>query len=275
MNKSSQDIKQTVREHYGAAIKGKGGCCAPTGETEVNQTYNKSLGYSDKELQGVASEISSFGCGNPVTTAEMKPGQVVLDLGSGAGLDLILAARKVGPTGKAIGLDMTPEMIEAANRNITKSGLKNIEVRKGEMEKMPVASNSVDWIISNCVINLSPEKQAVFAESFRVLKPGGRVMISDIVTNDLPVHLRNNLMTWAGCLGGAIEETDYIQLVKDAGFEDVKVVDKFMYDSKAIDSLTSDDSSGCGCSSCDSSGLTSTEYAGKVASIKLSARKPD
>lgn len=274
MNKSSKEIKKTVREHYGAAIAGKGGCCAPSGETASNQTFTKSLGYSDKELEGFAGEISSFGCGNPVNMAEMKPGQVVLDLGSGAGLDLILAAKKVGPTGKAIGLDMTPEMIDAANRNIAKSGLKNIGVRQGEMEKMPVASASVDWIISNCVINLSPEKEKVFAESFRVLKPGGRVMISDIVTNNLPVHLRNNLETWAGCLGGAVEETDYIQLVKDAGFEDVKVVDKFKYDTQAIIDLTSEDSTGCGCSSCDSSGLNATEYAGKVASIKLSARKP-
>jgi ubiquinone/menaquinone biosynthesis C-methylase UbiE len=274
MSKSTTDIKKTVRDHYAAAITGKGGCCSPAGDTTANQTFAKSLGYSDKELEGVAGEISSFGCGNPVNMAEMKPGQVVLDLGSGAGLDLILAARKVGPTGKAIGLDMTQEMVDAANRNIAKSGLKNIEVKKGEMEKMPIANESVDWIISNCVINLSPEKDKVFAESFRVLKPGGRVMISDIVTNNLPEHLQNNMATWAGCLGGAIEETAYIKLVKDAGFEDVKVVGKFKYDSSAIKDLTNEDSSGCGCSSCDSSGLTSTEYAGKVASIKLSARKP-
>ncbi len=275
MNKSSQEIKQTVREHYAAAITGKGGCCAPAGETKADQTHAKSLGYSEKELESFPTAITSFGCGNPVNMAEMKPGQVVLDLGSGAGLDLILAARKVGPTGKAIGLDMTPEMIEAANRNIAASGMKNIEVRKGEMEKMPIANDSIDWIISNCVINLSPDKKDVFAESFRVLKPGGRVMISDIVTNNLPTHLRNNLMTWAGCLGGAIEETDYIQLVKDAGFEDVKVVDKFMYDSDAICGLNSESSSGCGCNSSDSSQMDSSEYAGKVTSIKLSARKPD
>ena len=274
MNKSSQEIKQTVREHYAAAITGKGGCCAPAqGETSVNQNYTKSLGYTETEMAGVPTTITSFGCGNPVTMAEMKPGQVVLDLGSGAGLDLILAARKVGPTGKAIGLDMTPEMIQAANRNIAASGLNNIEVRKGEMEKMPVADESIDWIISNCVINLSPEKKNVFAESYRVLKPGGRVMISDIVTNDLPQHLRNNLMTWAGCLGGAIEETDYIQMVQDAGFEDVKVVDKMVQNSEAISGLNSEGSSGCGCNSCEPSQMGATEYAGKVASIKLSARK--
>jgi len=274
MQKSSQEIKQTVREHYGAAITGKGGCCAPSGETTTNLSYSKSLGYTETELEGVPTTITSFGCGNPVNMAEMKPGQVVLDLGSGAGLDLILAAKKVGPSGKAIGLDMTPEMIEAANRNIAKSGLKNIEVRQGEMEKMPVANESVDWIISNCVINLSPEKQSVFAESFRVLKPGGRVMISDIVTNDLPTHLRNNLVTWAGCLGGAVEETDYIQLVKDAGFQDVKVVDKLVYDSDSIYGLTSE-GTGCGCGTNEVSQDDVSSYAGKVASIKLSARKPD
>ncbi len=275
MNKSSKEIKQTVREHYGAAITGKGGCCAPTkGETNANKEYTKSLGYTETEMEGVPTTITSFGCGNPVNMAEMKPGQVVLDLGSGAGLDLILAARKVGTTGRSIGLDMTPEMIEAANRNIAASGLTNIEVKKGEMEKMPIESESVDWIISNCVINLSPEKTSVFAESFRVLKAGGRMMISDIVTNNLPIHLRNNLMTWAGCLGGAVEEAEYIQLVKDAGFEDVKVVDKMVYDSDSISGLTSEGSSGCGCSTCDPSQMDANEYAGKVASIKLSARKP-
>ena len=276
MDKSSQEIKQTVREHYAAAITGKGGCCAPAAEdATASQQYTKSLGYTETEMAGVPTTVTSFGCGNPVNMAEMKPGQVVLDLGSGAGLDLILAARKVGPTGIAIGLDMTPEMIAAANQNIAKSGLKNIEVRKGEMEKMPVTSESVDWIISNCVINLSPEKREVFSEAFRVLKPGGRAMISDIVTNELPQHLRNNLITWAGCLGGAIEETEYIQMVQDAGFRDVKVVDKIVYDSDAISNMTGDGSSGCSCSSCDPSQMGASEYAGKVASIKLSARKPD
>ncbi len=275
VQKSSKEIKQTVREHYGAAITGKGGCCAPSKEeATANQAHTKSLGYTETELKGVPTTITSFGCGNPVNMAEMKPGQVVLDLGSGAGLDLILAAKKVGPTGKAIGLDMTPEMIEAANRNIAASELKNIEVRQGEMEKMPIESASIDWIISNCVINLSPEKKNVFAESFRVLKPGGRMMISDIVTNDLSAPLRNNLITWAGCLGGAVEETDYVQLVKDAGFEDVKVVDKLVYDSDAIGGLTGEGSSGCGCSSCDPSQMGANEYAGKVVSIKLTARKP-
>ncbi len=273
MNKSSKEIKKTVREHYAAAITGKGGCCAPAGESTANPSYAKSLGYTETEMAGVPTTITSFGCGNPVNIAEMKSGQVVLDLGSGAGLDLILSARKVGPTGRAIGLDMTPEMIETANRNIAASGLNNIEVRKGEMENMPIADESIDWIISNCVINLSPEKKNVFSEAFRVLKRGGRMMISDIVTNNLPTHLQNNLMTWAGCLGGAVEETAYIRLVKDAGFQEVKVIDKMVYDAKAIDSMTGEGSSGCGCSTCDSSQMSATEYAGKVASIKLSAIK--
>jgi len=275
MQKSSKEIKQTVREHYAAAITTpRRGCCAPAqGENEASQAYTKSLGYTETEMEGVPTTITSFGCGNPVNMAEMKPGQVVLDLGSGAGLDLILAARKIGPTGKAIGLDMTPEMIEAANRNIAASGLKNIEVRKGEMEKMPIANELVDWIISNCVINLSPEKKEVFSEAFRVLKPGGRMMISDIVTNNLPTRLRNNLMTWAGCLGGAIEETEYIQMVQDAGFEDVKVVDKLVYDSDSICGLTGE-GSGCGCGKNEVSQDDVSEYTGKVASIKLSAKKP-
>ena len=273
MNKSSKEIKQAVREHYGAAITNKGGCCAPAKEEKTaNQEYAKTLGYTETELEGVPAAITSFGCGNPVNMAEMKPGQVVLDLGSGAGLDLILAAKKVGPTGKAIGLDMTPEMIEAANRNIAASGLKNIEVKQNEMEKMPIVNGSIDWIISNCVINLSPEKERVFAEAFRVLKPAGRMIISDIVTNDLPMHLRNNFVTWTGCLGGAIEETDYLQLVKDAGFQDVKVIDKMVYDSDSICGLTSE-GSGCGCGTQEVSQDAMDSYAGKVASIKLSARK--
>jgi arsenite methyltransferase len=205
--------------------------------------------------------------------AEMKEGQVVLDLGSGAGLDLILAAKKIGPGGRAIGLDMTPEMIKVALKNIAESGMTNIEVRKGEMEKMPIDDNSVDWIISNCVINLSPEKEKVFAESYRVLKPGGRVMISDIVTNDLPENMRHNLITWSGCLGGAIEETDYIQLVKDAGFEDVKVVDKLVYDAETIYSMVSEESS-CGCDINEIPAGALESYKGNVASIKLSAKKP-
>lgn len=273
-NSSSADIKKTVREHYAAAITNKTGCCAPAEKTESKQSHAKSLGYSDTELKDMPQTATSFGCGNPVNTAEMKEGQVILDLGSGAGLDLILAAKKVGANGRVIGLDMTPEMIKAALKNISQSGMTNIEVRKGEMEQMPIDDKSIDWIISNCVINLSPEKKKVFEESFRVLKPGGRVMISDIVTNDLPEHLRNNLVTWAGCLGGAIEETDYIQLVKDAGFEDVKVVDRMVYETSVIEKELNGDS-GCGCSGCGTDMNELKDYTGKVSSIKLSAKKPD
>jgi ubiquinone/menaquinone biosynthesis C-methylase UbiE len=276
-DKSNAAIKDAVKKHYGTAIKNQTSCCSGSApidfDPEAAGRFAQMSGYSTEDLKSVPSEVASFGCGNPVNFINVKPGQVVLDLGSGAGLDLILAARKVGETGRAIGLDMTPEMIEICRKNIDKAGLTNAEVRQGEMEKMPVADAEVDWIISNCVINLSPEKEKVFAEAFRVLKPGGEIMVSDIVTINLPEEYRDDITAWVGCIAGAVEEDEYIRLVKEAGFTEVKIVDKMLYDGNSVSTLASD---ACGCGPNDKpvDKTLLNKYANHVASVKLSAKKP-
>lgn len=275
--RKSEEIKQAVREHYATAITQQTSCCSgstPAGfDPKAAARFAKSAGYTQEELGQVPETVTSFGCGNPVNFAEVKSGEVVLDLGSGSGLDLILAAKKVGETGRVIGLDMTDEMISICRTNLKKAGVANAEVRQGEMEQMPVGDAEIDWIISNCVINLSPEKEKVFAESYRVLKPGGRMLISDIVTTDLPDQMREDMTAWVGCIAGAVEEQEYLQLVKNAGFVDVEIVDKMLYDGQQLVALVSD---ACGCGPTDSPVEKSLidACAGKVASIKLSARKP-
>ena len=283
MVRSKEEIKEAVRKHYGDAIsKTSGSCCAPKPvelETGTVARYVELAGYTEEELAGVPETATTFGCGNPVNFIDVKPGQTLLDLGSGAGLDLILASRKVGPRGKVIGLDMTPQMIDACKKNLTKAGVTNFDVRLGEMEQMPVADAEVDWIISNCVINLSPDKETVFSEAFRVLKPGGRMLVSDIVTNNLPEKYRNDLSAWVGCIAGAVEEDEYIGLVRKAGFIDVNVVDRLVYTEQTLDALANDY---CGCGpdgnrkevpkSLDKFGVK--DCSGRVSSIKLSARKP-
>lgn len=280
MTKSTQDIKDAVREHYATAITGKTSCCgsdAKDFDPEAAGRFAEMAGYSKDELADMPGLVTSFGCGNPTSTIGVKPGQTVLDLGSGAGLDLILASKKVGPEGKVIGLDMTPEMIATCRKNLSAAGVTNAEVREGEIEKMPVKDEEIDWIISNCVINLSPEKEKVFAESYRVLKPGGQVLISDIVTLDLPQEDRDDIQAWVGCIAGAVDESEYIKLMQTAGFVDVKIVDKMVYDSSSLGQLAND---ACGCgpdsdSSCSVDEATINKYAGKVATVKVSARKPE
>lgn len=276
LNKTNEEIKTAVKKHYATAIKQTTSCCSPPPadfDAEAAGRFSHLSGYTDQELGSVPNTVTSFGCGNPVNVIDVKEGDAVLDLGSGSGLDLILAARKTGPSGKAIGLDMTEEMIAVCRENIKKAGIDNAEVRLGEMEKMPVADAEVDWIISNCVINLSPEKEKVFAESFRVLKPGGRMMVSDIITINLPDDLRNDLNAWAGCIAGAVDEQEYVELAKNAGFEDVKIVDKIVYDSSSLKALAND-ACGCGDNQTPLEQQTIDKYTGKVASIKLSAVKP-
>lgn len=269
---SKDDIKKAVKEHYGKAISSGGGCCGGPSHDGIGQRFVKISGYTDEDLAGMPEGVTSFGCGNPVNFIEVSEGQTVLDLGSGAGMDLILAARKVGPGGKAIGLDMTDEMIDTCKRNIEKAGLTNAEVRKGEMEAMPVADQEVDWIISNCVINLSPEKEKVFAEAFRVLKPGGRMLVSDIVTSGLPEADRRDMIAWVGCIAGAVEEDEYLRLVREAGFEEAKVVDRIAYEGETLSNLANE---ACGCGTSDTlSKETIDKYSGKVLSVKVSARKP-
>ncbi|GAB4441984.1 MAG: arsenite methyltransferase [Anaerolineae bacterium] len=232
---SDAQIKEAVRRHYADRVQTQASCCGSGaassccgGSSAPNATLH-ALGYTEQELAALPEGMTqtAFGCGNPLAFAGMRAGDVVLDLGSGAGMDVILAAQRVGPGGKAIGLDMTPEMIEKARANADLAGVGAIaEFRLGEMEDMPVADASVDWIISNCVINLSPDKEQVFREAFRVLRPGGRLLVSDIVASNLPPAVRADLTAWAECVAGAIDEDRYLDIVRAAGFEDVQVVER-------------------------------------------------
>lgn len=220
-------IKEAVRAHYAEVAAAQTGCC---GE---RSTRPGRIGYEASALEGIPDgALESFaGCGNPLALGELRPGEVVLDLGSGAGLDCFLAARQVGPTGRVIGLDMTPAMIEKAERNRRALRLAHVEFLLGEMEKMPLPDGSVDVVISNCVINLCPDKGRVFAEAFRVLRPGGRLYVSDIVLQgEDPGALRGDLTTWTSCIGGAIPERAYLQLMEGAGFAAIEVVGRAPFD---------------------------------------------
>jgi arsenite methyltransferase len=224
----SEQVKAAVRETYGRIATeerstgccGSAGCCAPGAEPTLD-----ALGYSDEERRGAPEGADlGLGCGNPQTIAELKSGERVLDLGSGAGFDAFLAARQVGETGRVIGVDMTAEMIAKARGNIAKTDLRNVEFRLGEIEHLPVADESVDVIMSNCVINLSTDKPAVFREAYRVLTPGGRLAISDIVAlREIPAAVRNDLEAYAGCVSGAALIAEVEGMLRDAGFEHVRV----------------------------------------------------
>ena len=275
-DRSPDDIKKAVRDHYAAAITQNTGCCCgprPQNLDPGAPTYAELAGYSGSETAGLPDGVTTFGCGNPVNFMDVTPGQTILDLGSGAGLDLILASKKVGPSGRVIGLDMTPEMISTCRQNLAAAGITNADVIQGEMEQMPIPDASVDWIMSNCVINLSPDKAKVFTEAFRVLKPGGRMMISDIVTNNLPDEYRGDILAWVGCLAGAPEEAEYLRLVREAGFEDERIIEKSTYDAVSLATLANDP---CGCGAADRpiDGSIVEKFAGRVSSAKITARKP-
>lgn len=217
----AEKIKGFVRERYGRlALEGRG-CCGP-GEEKLLQ-----IGYASDELETLPEGAVAVGagCGNPTAFADLKEGEVVLDLGSGGGIDALLAAKKVGPKGRVIGVDMTPEMVERARRNAEGMGASNVEFRVGEIERLPVEGGSVDVIISNCVINLAPDKDKVFQEASRVLKPGGRMIISDMVAKrKLPGWVLRNLEAWAGCVAGALEQEEYLQKIRQAGFQTVEIL---------------------------------------------------
>lgn len=222
-----EKIKKVVREGYAKIAKQEGGCSC-CGSAQLTQHISRKIGYTEENLKGVPEGANlGLGCGNPVAFASLKKGEVVLDLGSGAGFDCFLAAQKVGKKGKVIGVDMTPEMIEKARENAKKGGYENIEFILGEIEDLPVLDNCVDVVISNCVINLSPDKSRVFAEAYRVLKPSGRLMISDIVLlKELPDFIKNSIEAYIGCLSGAILKNEYIKTIKEAGFQDVRIIDE-------------------------------------------------
>lgn len=226
-----EEIKKAVREGYARIARREVlSCCSPRssccGGQDPATAVSSRAGYSQDEMQAVPEGANlGLGCGNPVALASLKAGEVVVDLGSGAGFDCFLAAARVGEKGRVIGVDMTPEMIEKARRNAAKGGYGNVEFRLGEIEQLPVADNAVDAVISNCVINLAPDKKRVFEEVFRVLKPGGRVMISDIVLlRPLPDVIVNSIAAHVGCLSGAVRKEDYLAIMGEAGFRDVRVL---------------------------------------------------
>lgn len=227
-----KEAKKVVREGYARVAKLQSSCCSPVesccGTVDSAQYISKKIGYTEEELKSVPEGANlGLGCGNPVAIASLKEGETVLDLGSGPGLDCFLAADRVGKNGKVIGVDMTPEMLEKARDNARKGNFPNVEFRLGEIENLPAADNSIDVVISNCVINLSPDKQRVFQETFRVLKPGGRIMVSDVVlSKELPDSLRNSVDAYIGCISGAITKDEYLEIVKGAGFQEVGIVDE-------------------------------------------------
>src|SRR5712672_3487769 len=228
---SAPDIKEVVKERYGAAARrittGEGSsCCGASAQcgTDVDPITRDLYEASQTSILPEDAIKASLGCGNPTALAELKPGETVLDLGSGGGIDVLLSARRVGPTGKAYGLDMTDDMLALARENQRKAGVENVEFLKGEIEHIPLPDNSVDVIISNCVINLSTDKDRVLREAFRVLKPGGRFAVSDVVTREemLP-EIRKNVLAWVGCIAGALEENDYRNKLSNAGFDHIDI----------------------------------------------------
>ena len=231
-------IKEAVRKRYSEIARGERSCC-PTcksyGEGIVKQA--ESIGYSKNELKNIPEEaILSLGCGNPTALADLKEGETVLDLGSGAGIDMFLAANKVGENGYVIGVDMTNEMIRKGEEIARENGYKNVEFRYGEIEDLPVENDSVDVIISNCVINLSPDKLKTFEEAYRVLKPGGRILVSDLVTEgDLPEEIKKSFDAWSGCIAGALEKNDYLDTIKKAGFVNVEIISQTRFTEKEMD----------------------------------------
>jgi arsenite methyltransferase len=223
---SDRNIKTTVKEKYAdAALKARGGGCGCDPVTENLYDAAEKAGLPEGAV------LASLGCGNPTALADLREGEVVLDLGSGGGIDVLLSAKRVGPTGKAYGLDMTDEMLALARENQAKAGATNVEFLKGEIENIPLPAGAVDVIISNCVINLSADKQRVLGEAFRVLKPGGRFAVSDVVCRgDVPAAVRRSMELWVGCIAGALEETEYRQLLTSAGFVDVDVEPTRVYE---------------------------------------------
>jgi arsenite methyltransferase len=313
---TDERIKEVVRDTYGGIARRfvkepagtqQAGCCAPSqtsccGPTQAAPRKSKpgaqasccgpsepaveqgaaAQFYSAEELTGLPDTVTdaSLGCGNPLAIAELQPGEVVLDLGSGGGIDCFLAARKVGSEGRVIGLDMTPDMVKLARRNAKKLAVTNVDFRFGEMEEMPLPDASVDVVISNCVINLSPDKDAVFREAYRVLRPGGRLSVSDIVIDgDLPEFIRNRLDAWAGCIAGALDERVYLEKIRAAGFDQVEVLSR---DYSELDEQTAWDEVQVIVAGEDpqtakdelrEAGLSPLELARKVVSVKVRARK--
>jgi len=274
MESTEMDIKKTVKEKYGQAAaqaqSGARSCCGPSSCCSGSSVHPivKDL-YSLDEMAELPEKavLASLGCGNPTALAELSPGETVLDLGSGGGIDVLLSARRVGPEGKAYGLDMTDEMLSLARENQLKAGVKNVEFLKGEIENIPLPDDSVDVIISNCVINLSADKDSVLREAFRVLKPGGRFAVSDVVVlGDVPADIRRNVELWAGCVAGALHQDEYRSKLDNAGFEEVDIEPTRIYQGQDVRDFLSGTNLGA------ESIIARIE--GKFASAFIRARKP-
>ncbi|MGF3522934.1 MAG: arsenite methyltransferase [Candidatus Bathyarchaeia archaeon] len=266
-------VRKIVRKGYGKIAKtAKSGCGCGCGCSSLPDVSER-IGYSKDDLTSVPAEANmNLGCGNPVALASLREGETVIDLGSGGGLDCFLAAKKVGKTGKVIGIDMTPEMIDLARDNCRRGKYTNVEFRLGEIENLPVADNTADVIISNCVINLSPNKQRVFEEAFRVLKPNGRMLISDIVLlKEMPPEIAANVAAYIGCIAGAEKKSKYLDLIKNAGFENVHVIEETPMPYEA---LVTDDTAKQVMNDLKITKKQAAELLGSVVSLKVSATKP-
>lgn len=270
------DVKKIVKDRYskianqGLSCCGSISTCCSSGN--MSQAISRGIGYSDEEMGSVPEGANlGLGCGNPVALASLKEGDIVLDLGSGAGFDCFLAADKVGKSGKVIGVDMTSEMVTKARENARQGGYSNVEFRLGEIENLPAADSSVDVIISNCVINLSPDKKQVFADAFRVLKPGGRIMISDIVLlRDLPDVVLNSLEAYVSCISGAMLKDEYLKTIKDAGLKDVTIIDETVF---PVDYMLNDPIAQEVIGKLDIASQEIKDIADSVVSVKVSAIK--
>lgn len=278
------EIKKTVREGYAKVAKNNTPCCGSSGSESSGscdcgpstdqESVSKAIGYSKEELEALPEGADlGLGCGNPTALASIEEGETVIDLGSGAGIDCFLAAKKVGKDGKVIGVDMTPEMLDRARANAKNGSVENVEFRLGEIDNLPVADNTADLIISNCVINLAPDKKRVFEEAFRILKPGGRVMISDIVLlGELPEALKASKEAYVGCISGAIPREDYLQTIKDAGFERVEVVSEATF---PVEDVISGENAQKILKDSDLTTEEALKAAIKVSSVKVRAYKPN
>jgi SAM-dependent methyltransferase len=276
MTMKEKEIKRAVKEGYARIAKqatsyySSKGCC---GYAEIPEEICKRMGYSEEEISAAPPESNlGLGCGNPVAMAAIKEGETVLDMGSGAGFDCFLTSSRVGSSGKVIGVDITSEMVDKARTNARKGRYENIDFRQGDLENMPVADNYVDVVISNCVINLVPNKRLVFTEAFRVLKPGGRLAISDVVlTRMLPEFVKNSTRAYIGCLAGAIMKDEYLQIIRNVGFSDVNVVAE---ESFPVESLLRETEVSAAVEMPKISSGQQKEVADSVLSIKVSAVKP-
>jgi SAM-dependent methyltransferase len=272
-----EEIRKVVRKGYAKIASASSSCCTPAasccGGANTARDMSKRIGYTDDELETVPEGANlGLGCGNPVALASLREGETILDLGSGAGFDCFLAANRVGRTGRVIGVDMTPEMIEKARENAKKGRYLNVEFRLGEIENIPAADNSVDAVISNCVINLVPNKDRVFAEAFRVLRPGGRIMISDIVLlKELPDCIRNSVEAYIGCLSGAIMKGKYVEAIETAGFRDIKIIDETQF---PVDLMANDPTGKTIIENSQISAADLKDMANSVVSVKVNAIKP-